>query len=460
LTTTTKKGKEKAMRKSFLLAPAFIFLMTVSVFAQSAEDQELDYQAESEDQSLELEPSDTDKIRIGVKFMAGYIHDSSVAALGYEKQGRIGYAIINISGRMDDNFSYVMEFNPVNESSPLPTCGEEGFFYPNIPQNFGPKVQCVPGGRLRVDDYKFIALDPMNQQGAVRQALLRYQKRGFGFQFGRFILPIGFNWEEAGSFTAKDATHIQRINAENNFGISLDQLFGPVTVTVAAFLGDGNKFRDYTYFYFQDGSLDSNSALTTLFSAKVEPMSGLDLRISWKKGYTGSKVERVPNYWASKRHDDAVVFSAQYRANQFVRVFSEYAHYTWGPTRTSAEMLGFNTEPIEKPGYYVGADLSVPITDKVRVGTVITREELSRDDSLVSFLSQSGYNVQMGRKERSTVYRFYADISDMVTVGIIRNNLSNPYAWVSGIEPMVGPNPGAANSGNDKWGLVVMFRAF
>ncbi|MCH7663795.1 MAG: hypothetical protein IH859_08000 [Chloroflexi bacterium] len=272
------------------------------------------------------------------------------------------------------------------------------------------------------------------------------------------MLPIGFNWEEVGSFTAKDATHIQRINAESNFGISLDQTFGPATVTVAAFIGDGNKFRDYTYFYFQDGSLDSNSALTTLLSARVEPLSGLDLRVSWKKGYTGSKVERVPNFWASKRNDQAVIFSAQYRVNQYARVFGEYARYTWGLTRTSAEMLGLDTRPINKPGYYVGADLSVPITEKVRLGAVITREELTRDDSLISFLSQNGYDVQLGKKERSTVYRFYANISDVVTVAVIRNELSNPYAWVSGIEPIAGPNPGAANNGSNKWGLIVSFK--
>ena len=454
-----------------------VLAMSVQVFAFAQSDQDQDPepvvvvggvdpapdpepvtdQTETEAQLPGLALPDSDKFRVTLNFMAGYIHDSSVATLGYEKQGRIGYGIINISGRMNDNLSYVLEVNPVNESSPLPACGEEGFFYPNTPQNFGPRVLCDPDGRLRVDDYRSIALDPMNQQGPIRQAYLRYQAGGLGLQFGRFVLPIGFSWEEVGSFTTKDATHIQRINTESNFGLSLDHVFGPATVTAAAFLGDGNKFRDYTYFYFQDGSLDSNSALTTLLSARVEPLPGLDLRASWKKGYTGSKVERLPNYWASKRNDDAVIFSAQYRANQFVRVFGEHARYTWGITRTSAELLGFATDPISKPGYYVGADLSVPISDKVRVGTVITREELLRDDSLIFWLAQSGYDVQLGKKERATAYRFYADISDLVTLGIIRNDLSNPYPWASGIEP-VPLTPGLKSQGNEKWGLVVLFR--
>ena len=403
------------------------------------------------------EPDAHPRLRVKLSFMGGYIHDSSIASLGYEKQGRIGYGIVNISGSLNDALSYVFEVNPVNESSPLPACGEEGFFYPNTPQRFGPRVQCVPDGRLRVDDYRSIALDPMNQQGLIRQAYFRYEAGGFGLQFGRFVLPIGFGWEEVGSFTTKDATHIQRINAESNFGFSLDRAFGPARVTGAAFLGDGNKFRDYTYFYFQDGSLDSNAGLSALFSARVEPFPGLDVRASWKKGDTGSKVERLPNYWASKRRDDALVLSAQYRANRVVRVFGEYARYTWGITRTSAEPLGFNGDPINKPGYYVGADLSVPITDKVVVGAVMTREELVRDDSLISFLAQSGHAVALGKKERSTVYRFYAKFSDLVTLGTIRNDLSNPYPWVSGIEEMV-LRPGQGPQGNDKWGVVVLFR--
>ena len=414
-------------------------------------------QAEADVRSPRLAMPDSDKLRVTLNFMAGYIHDWSVGALGYERQGRIGFAIINISGRINDDFSYVLEVNPVNESSPLPACGEDGFFFPNTPQNFGPRVQCDPDGRLRVDDYRSIALDPMNQQGPIRQAYLRYQAGGFGLQFGRFVLPLGFSWEEVGSLTTKDATHIQRINTESSFGSSLDYVLGPATVTVAAFLGEGNKFRDYAYFYFQDSSLDSNTDLTTLLSARVEPLPGLNLRTSWKKGYTGSKVERLPNYWASKRNDDAIIFSAQYRANQFVRVFGEHARYTWGITRTSAEMLGLDTDPINKPGYYVGADLSVPITDSVRVGAVITREELLRDDSLISFLAQGGHDVQLGKKERSTAYRFYADISDLVTLGFFRNDLSNPYPWVSGIEEVV-PTPGRGRRGNEKWGLVALFR--
>lgn len=41
------------------------------------------------------------------------------------------------------------------------------------------------------------------------------------FRIGRTFLPLGFDWEEAGSMTAKDATRVQRINSEANFGVML-----------------------------------------------------------------------------------------------------------------------------------------------------------------------------------------------------------------------------------------------
>ena len=416
-------------------------------------------QTVEDEQAAGFAVPDSDTLRIRLSFMAGYIHDSAVASLGFEKQGRLGYAIIGLFGDLSEQVSYLIEINPVSETRPLPACGEEGFYYPNVPQDLGPQVVCEPDGRLRVDDYRFVALDPVNQQGPIRQAYLRYGAGRVGLTFGRFMLPIGFDWEAMGSFSAKDATHIQRINAESNFGFGLDYALTEwATVTGAAFLGDGNKFRDYDYFYFQDGSLDSNSALTTLVSGRVEPVAGLDLRAAWKKGFTGSKVERVPNFFASKRHDDAVVLSAQYRLNDYARVFGEYAHYTWGLTETSAELLELDTGPLDKPGYYAGAELSAPLTPHVRVGTVITREELTRDDSLIAMLGLEGFDVRLGKKERSTAYRVYADFSSRVAVALTWNDHSNPYRWVSGIEPIAGANPDAANSGSIKWGLIVRFR--
>jgi hypothetical protein len=75
----------------------------------------------------------------------------------------------------------------------------------------------------------------------------------------------------------------------------------------------------------------------------------------------------------------------------------------------------------------------------------------------VSFLSQSGKDVVLGKYEKSTAYRFYADFGDYLTLGIIRNDVSNPYAWISGIEE-ISTRPGIERRGNEKWGLVARWR--
>lgn len=417
--------------------------------------------------SRALKPGESDKLRIGIRFLAGWGHDASQESLGLENQGRIGYAIVDLSGKLGTHFSYRFEFNPVNETQPLPSCGETRYFYPNTPQAFGPTVQCDNNGRLRVDDYRFLALDTINQQGPIRQAWLQYNRGTFGVRFGRFILPIGFGVEEAGSFTSKDATHIQRINAEANFGamISFEHAREGrplLAAHVAAFIGDGNRFHDYDYYYSLDSSLDTNSALTALASASVFPAPGVDVRVAFKQGYTGSKVEILPNFYASKRNDRALVLSGQFaraRGPLAFRLFGEYADYTWGPTDTSADLLGLPRGAVNKTGYYAGGEATYSVTTSVRLGVNATREELSRDDALVKFLAaQNLYGVTLGKKERSTVVRFWVEINRMVTVAGYRNSLDNPFPWVSGIVPVVGDNAfGSWGRGNDKWGLVVRF---
>jgi len=414
---------------------------------------------DAEKPSEGLVPPSTEHLRIKVRFMAGYgSDDAQSSALGFESQGRVGYAIIELFGKIDDEFSYRVEINPVNETQPLPACGEAGYFFPNEVQNFGPNVVCDNNGRMRVDDYRFLALDLINQQGPIRQAYVSYQKRGLGIRFGRFVLPIGFGWEEAGSFTSKDAPHIQRINAEGNFGAMTTLTGKRAEVNVAAFLGNGNRFRDYDYFYSLDGSLDSNWAVSGLVSGRFRPVDSFDVRLAYKFGYTGSKVERLPNFYASKRNDMARIVSAQYQPAKYARLFGEYAAYTWGLTRTSAELLGFeDTSGVPKRGYYVGADLSYPVTKAAKLGGVITREELSRDDALVKLLATQGlYGVSLGKKERATVYRLYAEFNRSVTLGLYWNRVSNPFPWISGITPVSGPKAYQEPDSN-KWGIVVRF---
>jgi len=403
----------------------------------------------------------SDRLKINVKFLAGYGVDESQYGLGNESQGRVGYAIVELSGKISDRLSYRLDINPVYELQPLPACGEENFFYPNTPQAFGPAVTCDPDGRVRVDDYKFIALDVMNQQGAIRQAYAGYQSES-GFvagRFGRFILPIGFDWEESGSFTGKDATHIQRINAETNFGFMLTLTKPAFTFNAAGFLGEGNRYHDYNYYYSLDWSLDANSALSGLFSADLRVVPKTDIRVAQKTGVSGSKVEGYPNFYATKHLDWATVASVRHHLLSNVSIFGEYAWYTWGLMRSSAEMIGWSdTDPVTKAGYYIGGDANFPLTARSRIGATVTYEALDRDDALIKDLSLKNlYDVRLGETEHDTIYRVYVDLGRRVRTGMYITQLDNPFPWVSGIWPVSGPNAFTGQRGSNKWGIIARF---
>jgi hypothetical protein len=408
-------------------------------------------------------PPDSEKLRVEIDFLAGYGHDGAQAALGFEKQGRVGRAAVTLSGRPHERFRYRLSFNPVNEASSKPACGEANFFFPNDPRVYseGPVVPCDPeSGHKRVDTYNTYALDYIVQQGPLREGYVDWLASDrVTARFGRFIVPIGFAPEEVGSWSSKDMTRIQRLNAEANFGLMLGYAREAVEVAAIGVLGEGNREKDYDWFYFADPTLDTNSALTAFVTARVRPHPTLDLRAAYKKGFTGSKVERLPSYWASKRNDDAVVVSANVNPHPVVSLFGEWARYKWGPTATSAELLEVDQEPIYKAGYYVGARVSYPIRSRVVVGTTITREEISRDDSLIKYLAHSGlYGVEMGKKDRALTARFFVTVFESVTAGLYWSDVSNPYPWVSGSWPVSGPQ---AFSGRapDRYGLVVSIRA-
>jgi len=443
-------------RKGTSVVALFLFLGAPALRAQQSEQE-----AAKKGDGYAL--PDSDRLRISVQLAAGYgVDEAENSRLGFEAQGRVGWAIVSLFGKLGDHFSYRLEVNPVNESSPLPACGTPTFFYPNAAQNIGPNVRCENGGDKRVDDYKFIALDPLSQQGPIRQAYVDYQSGWFGLRFGRFILPLGFGWQEAGSFTAKDATHIQRLDAEANFG--LQSAFAKkradgsqlAVLYLAAVVGDGSRNHDYDYFYFADPSLDSNSALTGVLSGSIRPFRGLEVRAAYKHGHTGSKVEYFPNYFADKHNDFATLLSAEWRPVRFGRVFGEYARYVWGPTETSAMLVGADPAPIRKDGYYAGGEVKYPLTEWLNLGANVTREELSRDDSLVKYLAaRSLYDVEMGNKERDTVLRFRADIGRYIAVGVYRMWLDNPFPQASGIAAVEGP--GAYQGwGSNRWGFVLL----
>ena len=411
----------------------------------------------------------SERYRFGGEVMLGWAHDGAQAALGFEKQGRVGWAIVSLSGRVSDRVRYFVSVNPVSETNARPACGERDFFFPNDPSLFaaiGPIVKCDEvDGLKRVDTYNTSSLDYITQQGILREGYMDFGVGGpVSVRAGRFILPIGFAPREVGATSAKDMARITRLNAEANFGAMVAvskqgadrALFDAGLMAV---LGDGNREKDYDWFYFVNTSLDTNSAITVAATARVAPIRVLELRGAYKKGFTGSKVERLPNYWASKRNDDALVVSLKIAPVSWFTIFTEYAKYKWGPTLSSGELVGFPAlEPIDKAGYYMGGQLDIPVTRRVRVGGSITREELSRDDSLIQYLELNDlYGVTMGKKDRELIARGFIDINRLVNINFFWMDVSNPYPWVSASWPVTGP---AAFTGRspDRAGITVTVR--
>ena len=112
-----------------------------------------------------------ERFKLSGLLIAGWSHDGAQAQLGLEKQGRVAQATLIVSGRVTDRVRYLVSFNPVNEVSSKPACGEENFFFPNAPSFYaaGPVVPCDPeNGLKRVDTYNTYALDYINQQGPLR----------------------------------------------------------------------------------------------------------------------------------------------------------------------------------------------------------------------------------------------------------------------------------------------------
>ncbi len=96
----------------------------------------------------------------------------------------------------------------------------------------------------------------------------------------------------------------------------------------------------------------------------------------------------------------------------------------------------------------------------MRAGVTVTREEISRDDSLVKYPRDFSnlFGVEMGRKDRGTIARFYVDVSRLVTVGLFWSDMSNPYPWISGSWPVAGPRAFTGSGRQINTGLTVVVR--
>jgi hypothetical protein len=412
-------------------------------------------------------PND-DRMRVNFDLMGSAYWDYSQAPLGHEAQARIGWAIVGISGTLNPYISYSAELNPVDDSPrPEPACGEAGYFYPNVPPPIGPTIQCTPDGRNRVDLYRFIGLDPITQQNAVRTGVIDVHMPGgkFGVRAGRFILPLGFGWRELGSWTNVDAPLIQRLNANASFGAEIYARMNRNARPVARFelgfvRGDGNRNVEYSYQSFVAADEDTNSGATGVGRATFVPIEGLDVRVSGKYGFSGSKIEMYPSFYTQKRNDQAFIGSIQFRPSRYIRGFGEYARYVSGLPETSALLIGMPVESVIKRGYYVGAEATLPLPKRWEAHVSVTREDLSRNDSLVWYLEKQGlYGVHLGERVRSTILRWSIKPIPNVELGAFWNRLKNPYLWLSGIIPVEGDRAFTERGeGRPKYGLVFTVR--
>jgi len=427
--------------------------------------------APEEDRSGLALPTD-DRLRISVGLLAGYGFDAANADKGYETQGRIGQAWVTMSGTLSPRVEYLISMGAIDEISPLPACPEQGFFHPNDPlfayaglyaEGRGPRIACDPQGTRRVDLYRGIALDMLPQQGALREGYVQFNLPAGAFmQFGRVAQPIGFTPEEAGSWTAKDAALIQRLNRDAFFTLRLGlrSRIGGVDIggSAAAIAGDSDASKDYGYNkLFNDGSLDGNSGPGAIveFYARTDRF---DVRFGYRHNEMGSKIEALaPSYFgAGKHNDDAIVVSGQYRISRLTRVLGECARYTVGLKESSALIVGSRPAPVYKNGCYVTAEAGLQIRPGVAIGGSYTREEIDRADSLIRYLSEQGlYGVEEGKKDRMSVFRFFMDLGRHVRIGAYYNRVGNPYPWVSRIYPVEGPLAFTGRSLN-RWGLVSM----
>jgi hypothetical protein len=386
------------------------------------------------------------KVFFGVDFsFAGVMDESLRAAMGRELQIKAAFVNLSAYGEINRHLSYVVTANPANDGvvpKPyLPQAGDRRtFFFPNQPEGRG--AVSDPSGLYKVDDYKHPGLDPILQQGALRVAYVDAHTAGkrFGIAAGRNYVPQGLMLSELVWFTAKDLTHIQRINAQADNGATGYFDLPRLRIDLALTAGSGNPYHDYAYFDFTDPTEGKNSAIGVVITGRVRSRRA-ELGATVRRNYLNSRIEDSTTLQLSKHNDNALVLFGKVQPNTYVRLFGEYGRFTWGMTASSAALLkGPKVKtPIIKNGGYFGADISTSVTRFGKWGVTITREELRRDDALVAWAAANQlFGVRLGTKERSATIKIYGTFGPL-TAWFFFNDLFNPYPELSAIKPIAGP---------------------
>ena len=394
---------------------------------------------------------------------AGILDQSQQASLGRERQIKLAFANVSLFGDANDYLSFRVVFNPAgNQITPKPysPSGVEAgtYFFPNQPEGHG--AVSDPAGLYSVDDYKNPGFDPVLQQDVLRVAYvaLHTRSRRAGVIVGRDYVPQGLRLDDSPWFTAKDLTHIQRINAQADYGATAYWDTPRVRVDLAGITGNGNPYHDYGYFDFTDAVEDKNSALGGVLTARLRLTNGF-VGGTVRKNFVNSRIESATTVQRSKHYDDAVIAFASLNLSTAVRLFGEYAWYRWGLAQTSADLLPGPkvVTPVNKTGFWVGATFNAPPTSFGTFALTILHEELSRDDSLVSWAAANQlFGVHLGATERSTILKGSIQFNRQLTGFAFVTYLSNPFPQLSAIQP-VAAGVGSSAS-NNKFGIGLRFR--
>ena len=407
------------------------------------------------------------KLSVEIDYAFGWVQDNAIyESLGREQQMKSAYALVKLSARPDPHVTLFLELNAILDSgTPKPFAGDAPFYFPNAPD---PKYGVVsdPKGYYDVDFYKNSGLDVPNPAPLRQGYLDLHTAEGrFGLVIGQFFVPLGLGLEEVTRFTGKDLPHAQYITSYVDAGAMLRARFGgdgfPATeISVAGVAGNGNPYADYAYFDFtKRGDLeDTNSGIGGIASLRITPVKGLELGGSVKKNFVSSRIES--DILTHPKHiDDAWIAFAKYRPIPRLMLFGQLNRFTWGLRDTSAELFPPPTpeSPIDKDGYFVGLEGTLPVKDWGDAGVVFIHEELDRDDFNVAYLASRGlYGVKLGAKERSNILKLFFR-TRYVTAFAFWNDLDNPFPQASAIVAVAGP-VAYEGAGSRKLGLGVRVR--
>ena len=98
---------------AFLAILLLLFVTPAAAVAQQATPPEA---ADAPVDLFGFEFNQSERFKIGGELMVGWGHDGAQAALGLEKQGRVGWAILSVSGRVSNHVRYYVSVNPVSGS--------------------------------------------------------------------------------------------------------------------------------------------------------------------------------------------------------------------------------------------------------------------------------------------------------------------------------------------------------